>query len=225
MKTIKIKSIKYYGRQRALNISMKKNKNFMLGNGILTHNTRIAQDALRNVMETYSKNCFFILTCNNINKIEEPIKSRCVLISFAYPDKGEVKTFLEYICQKEDMVYDDEGLKTLIEQNYPSIRNCVLALQDLYVQGLAINKENVKPVNEMFDTLWNFLKEKRWLDIKTVVLQSTVDPRELNTYFWQKFVNEQNIKGIQVTCRNERDFASGADPKVIFVTSIIEMVK
>ena len=40
---------------------------------------KISQNALRNTMETYSKNCFFILTCNSIEKVIEPIQSRCVL--------------------------------------------------------------------------------------------------------------------------------------------------
>ena len=44
--------------------------------------TSTAQDALKNIIETYSDNCFFIFTCNDISKITEPIRSRCVLINF-----------------------------------------------------------------------------------------------------------------------------------------------
>jgi len=56
-------------------------------------------------------------------------------------------------------------------------------------------------------------------------MQSTVDPRELNTNFWERFLEEENTKGIQITCRNEKDIAWGADSKIVFVTSLIEMVK
>ena len=36
-----------------------------------------AQAALRNLMETFSKHCRFILTCNFVERIIDPIQSRC----------------------------------------------------------------------------------------------------------------------------------------------------
>lgn len=186
---------------------------------------KASQDALRNIMETYSSNVFFILTCNNINKVIEPLKSRCVVLPFAYPDKNEIKVYLEMICEKEKMEYDNEGLIEVINNNYPSIRNCVLVLQDLWTEGKAVIKENVKPVNEIFITLWNDLKNKEWKKIKEIVMSTTVDPRELNTYFWENALKESNLRLIQLCCRNERDIALGSDPKIILVTSLIEMVK
>ena len=47
--------------------------------------TGAAQDALRNLMETYSENALFILTCNTLTKISDAIQSRCVNIQFAIP--------------------------------------------------------------------------------------------------------------------------------------------
>lgn len=184
---------------------------------------KASQDALRNVMETYSSNVFFILTCNNINKIIEPLRSRCITIPFAYPKKDEIYTFLVGICEKEGMKYSEEGVKELVELNYPSIRNCVLALQDIKTDELDVITDNVKPIDEVMERMWNALDKKDWKAIKIEVMQTTVDPRELNTYFWRKALDEERIKLIQLTCRNERDIALGADPKVIIVTSLIEM--
>jgi replication factor C small subunit len=186
---------------------------------------RASQDALRNIMETYSINVFFILTCNNINKVIEPIKNRCTLIPFSYPKKEEIVIYLEKICNAENMDYTEEGLKKLVEVNYPSIRNCVLSLQDLHTQGQPVTEETIRPINEIFFEMWKLLKEKKWLEIKNIVLQSEINARELNTYFWERFLSESDIKGIQLTCKNERDFSYGADEKIIFVSSIIEMIK
>jgi len=188
---------------------------------------KASQDALRNIMESYAKNVFFILTCNNINKVIDPLKSRCVKIPFAYPNKGEIKFYLEKICKAEGMQYTDEALVMLVDMNYPSIRNCVVSLQDLYTQGLGVTVDTVQPVNKLFEDLWNKYQEKDWKEIKKVVMATTVDPRELNTFFWERAVESDNvnIRLMQILARNEKDIAWGADSKVIFVTSLIEMMK
>jgi len=186
---------------------------------------KASQEALRNIMETYTSNVLFILTCNNINKVIEPLQSRCLKIAFAYPEKDQIAIYLANICKTEEMEYTQEGLLTLIEMHYPSIRNCVIALQDLYTEAKSVIKENVKPVNQMFDDLYKLLMDKNWHEIKKIVLSSTVNPRELNNFFWIKGLETDNTKLIQITCRNEKDIAWGADAKIIFVTSLIEMVK
>jgi len=186
---------------------------------------KASQEALRNIMETYASNVFFILTCNNINKVIEPLKSRCVMIPFAYPEKEEVKEYLKMICLNEGMKFTQGGIDRLVELNYPSIRNCVIALQDLKTEDKDVTENTVHPVNEEYEKMWVALKEKKWQDIKKVVMESTIDPRELNTYFWERALEEENIKIIQLTCRNEKDIAWSADPKIIFITSLIEMIK
>jgi len=186
---------------------------------------KASQDALRNVMETYANNVIFILTCNNINKIIEPLQSRCTAIPFARPQKEEVVKYLQVICEKEEMQYTEEGLMALVDMNYPSIRNCVMSLQELYTEEKTVTINNVKPTNQLFDDLWKNLIDKNWKNIKQIVLESTVDPRELNLFFWNKALESEMIKVIQITCRNEKDIAWGADSKVIFVTSLIEMIK
>ena len=186
---------------------------------------KASQDALRNVMETYAKNVFFILTANNINKIIEPIPSRCVVIPFSYPKKEEVFGYLMMICKSEGMEWTDEGMNKLIDLNYPSIRNCVLSLQDLFVQGMPVTIDSVHPANYIFEQYWELLKKQEWKAIKKSVMESSVDARDLNNYLWEMALKEENLKIIQITCRNERDIAMGADPKIIIVTSLIEMVK
>lgn len=186
---------------------------------------KASQEALRNIMETYAKNVFFILTCNSINRVIEPLQSRCKIFHFAYPKREDIKSYLVNICEKEEMKYSDEGINTLIELNYPSIRNCVISLQDLKVENKDVITENVKPANELFDSMWKHLEEKNWREIKKIVMESELDPRELNTFFWKKALTSDKIKLIQLTCMNEKDIALGADPKIIFVTSLIEMCK
>ena len=68
-------------------------------------------------------------------------------------------------------------------------------------------------------------QKRNWLEIKKLVLENSLDTRDLNKYIWMKALEEENPKLIQLTCRNEKDIAWGADDRIIFVTSLIEMVK
>lgn len=186
---------------------------------------RASQAALRNVMESYASNVMFILTCNAINRIIDPLQSRCLKIAFTNPKKEEILVYLANICEKENMEYTQEGIETLIELNYPSIRDCVMALQDLNAEKLAVIKENVKPTNKLFDDMYKLLLDKNWHDIKKVILAGTINAQDLNTFFWHKGIETNNIKLIQLTCRNEKDISWGSNAVIIFVTSLIEMVK
>jgi replication factor C small subunit len=85
--------------------------------------------ALRNIMETYSKNTRFILTANYINKIIEPIRSRCQIMEFKALPKEFIKKKLSHILAKEKVEYNDADLDTLIESYYPDIRSMINNLQ------------------------------------------------------------------------------------------------
>ena len=188
---------------------------------------KASQDALRNVMETYAGNVFFLMTCNNVNKVIEPIRSRCIQISFAYPDKKAVIEYLRMICDKEKLDYTNEGLQELVDKNHPSIRDSVMQLQDLKAEGKKLLPENVHPFTELYEEIWGLVKDRKYTEIRRLIMETKVDPREVNTYFWNRVAEEEppNVKLLQILCRNERDFAAGADSKVIFLTSVVEMIK
>ena len=59
-----------------------------------------AQAALRNLMETFSKHCRFILTCNYVERIIDPIQSRCQSFQIIPPDRKEVAFHLSNILKK-----------------------------------------------------------------------------------------------------------------------------
>ena len=46
-----------------------------------------AQASLRNVIEEFSQNCRFILTCNYVERIIDPLQSRCQTLKIVPPSK------------------------------------------------------------------------------------------------------------------------------------------
>lgn len=187
--------------------------------------TMLAQDSLRNIMETYAGNIFFILTCNSVNRVAEPIRSRCININFSYPEKEEIKVYLEKICDIKNLDYLDEGLDKIIQLHYPSIRNMVLVLQDLWTNKKQIIPDNIAVYDKIFETLWIAIKNKDYKTVREKILSSDINVRDFNTYIWFKFIEEDNNSKLQICAQNELAFAYGADEKIIFATSLIELIK
>jgi replication factor C small subunit len=64
------------------------------------------QAALRNLMETYSKTTRFILTCNYVEKIIDPIQSRCQVFGITPPNKADVAKRLVTVLNDKGVTYD-----------------------------------------------------------------------------------------------------------------------
>ena len=88
-----------------------------------------AQAALRNLMETFSKHCRFILTCNYVERIIDPIQSRCQSFQIIPPSKQEVAKHLHKILVKENVIDKPEDIKILVESGYPDIRRIINSAQ------------------------------------------------------------------------------------------------
>ncbi len=88
-----------------------------------------AQAALRNLMETYSKHSRFILTCNYVERIIDPIQSRCQAFQVIPPDRKEVAVHLSKILDQENISYDVKDIGLLVNGGYPDIRRVINAGQ------------------------------------------------------------------------------------------------
>ncbi len=193
-------------------------------------NLKATQESLRNIMETYSKNCFFILTCNNIEKVIEPIKSRCVYFDFSKPDKLEIFNYLINICKNEDIPYNDNGIKYLIDKYYPNIRNMVSFLQDSKIKGIVIDEHHPNFEKSDFEVIIDYLKSKKFNSARLHIIKNGIDIKSLNRQLFDWCLNnnelsmKKKIKLIQICAKNERDFSYGADEQIIFVSSLPEII-
>ncbi len=94
-----------------------------------------AQAALRNVMEIFSKHCRFILTCNYVERIIDPIQSRCQSFQIIPPSKSDVAKHLHSILIKENIMDSIEDIKVLVDTGYPDIRRVINSAQRNVVNG------------------------------------------------------------------------------------------
>jgi DNA polymerase III delta prime subunit len=143
VRTTEIRRIEHSHRGKAYNITMENTPNFMLGNGILTHNTSQAQSALRRTMEQFSHNTRFILSCNYSSEIIDPIQSRCAVFRFAGIDDEAIATRIREIADEEGISYTDDGIAALVYAAAGDMRKAINALQAAAVMGETVDEEAV----------------------------------------------------------------------------------
>jgi DNA polymerase III delta prime subunit len=137
------------------------------------------QAALRNLMETFSKTTRFILTCNYVEKIIDPIQSRCQTFAITPPTKKDVAIRINEILKAESVKFNPTDLVTIINSGYPDIRRILNACQRQVVNGeLKIDKQSLIESNYM-DKIVEMLaskpdKKTLFTDIRQVVADSQV---------------------------------------------------
>jgi len=94
-----------------------------------------AQAALRNLMETFSRHCRFILTCNYVERIIDPIQSRCQTYKVVPPSKKEVAQQMVSIFNQEECEYALDDVATIVNAGYPDIRRVINSGQRQVVDG------------------------------------------------------------------------------------------
>ena len=92
--------------------------------------TQPAQAALRNLIEEYSMVTRFVLTCNYIERLIEPLQSRCEIHILKPPTKSAVaKHICTNILDVEGVTYDIKDVAKIINELYPDVRSIIKVLQ------------------------------------------------------------------------------------------------
>jgi DNA polymerase III delta prime subunit len=120
-----------------------------------------AQAALRNVIETFSKTTRFILTCNYVDKIIDPIQSRCQIFNIVPPSKKEVASHLVKILDGENVKYEKDSLVTIINQSYPDIRRVINTTQRCVIGGVLKLDETTLVEHNYLSSILDVLKSSK----------------------------------------------------------------
>ena len=137
-----------------------------------------AQAALRNLMETFSKNCRFILTCNYVERIIDPIQSRCQSFQIVPPDRKQVAQHLANILTNESVEYDIKDIVTIVNSGYPDIRRVINGSQRQVVNGKLVIDENTITQNDyktkVLDIIQTQDKKNAFQNIRQLLADSKV---------------------------------------------------
>ena len=192
-----------------------------------------AQAILRNLMETFSKHCRFILTCNYVEKVISPIRSRTQEFQIVPPTKKDVAIQISQILTKELIRFEPKDLVPIIDAGYPDIRKVINTCQLNSSKGVlkidtnSVTDSDIKSkVVEILKS--NDAKPNKWKTIRQAIADSRVqDFSELYSYLYEKVdeyggSNTSNI--ILILSESQSKDALVVDKEITFMSCIIQIV-
>ena len=159
-----------------------------------------AQAALRNVMETFSKHCRFILTCNYVERIIDPIQSRCQSYKIVPPSKKEVAQQMVNILTQENCQFELDDIALIVNAGYPDIRRVINSAQRQVVDGkLKIDTSSMIQNNYKLQLLEMLSNGSKLTEIRQLIADNSVsDYSELYRLLYDEVDNYG--KGKQAEC-------------------------
>ena len=192
-----------------------------------------AQAILRNLMETFSRHCRFILTCNYVEKVISPIRSRTQEFQIVPPTKKDVAVQISQILGKEGVGFQPKDLVPIIDSSYPDIRKIINTCQlnsskgQLKLDTTSVIDSDLK--SKVVEILkGNDSKPNKWKNIRQAVADSrTQDFTELYTFLYEKVdefggSNTSNI--ILILSESQHKDSLVVDKEITFMSCIIQIV-
>ena len=159
-----------------------------------------AQAALRNLMETFSKHCRFILTCNYVERIIDPIQSRCQSYKVVPPSKKEVAQQMVNILKEENCQFELDDIALIVNAGYPDIRRVINSAQRQIIDGkLTIDTTSVIQNNYKLQLLEMLSSNAKLNDIRKLIADNSIsDYSEIYRLLYDEVDNYG--KGKQAEC-------------------------
>jgi replication factor C small subunit len=183
-------------------------------------------------METFSKHCRFILTCNYVEKIIDPIQSRCQTFQIIPPTKKDVAVQISKILTEERIQFELKELVPIVDSSYPDIRKIINTCQLNSSKGiLKIDSSSISDADVRVKII-DILKSKddkrnRYVNLRQAVADSRIqDFTELYTHLYEK-VNDYAVGNtsavIMILAQGQYKDAMIVDKEICFMATLIEI--
>lgn len=195
--------------------------------------SHLAQPMLRNIMETFSGHCRFILTCNYVEKVIEPIQSRCQAFQIIPPTKKDVAVQMSKILKAEEIEFDVKDLVPIIDSSYPDIRKVINTCQmnshkgklKIDVQNLLENDYKIKILDILKS---NDDKRNKYMKLRQALIDSKVtDFSDLFTMLYDKvdeYAAENTSNVILLLSDGQYKCSSAIDKEIPTAATLIQIL-
>ncbi|VBB18308.1 replication factor C small subunit [Yasminevirus sp. GU-2018] len=188
--------VKRYAGSRTIELTQNPNSKFktiQISN--LDRLSHSAQTSLRRMIEVNASICRFIMWCDNLSNVIDPLKSRCVCVRVPRPRPGELFAYLTYIALKKKVSPDMKTLSDIVDYSECNIKTALWCLQ-LYILGydyrtnynVAIDKMvgmimdcDIHTIEEIRDTFFNiWITNYEGVKIVRDILRQIISSDELS---------------------------------------------
>lgn len=191
-----------------------------------------AMDSLKSVQEQFHQSTRFIFTSNNIHKIIDPIRSRCIEFDFN-PTDSEKQELLVLamkrvvsILKKEEIKFDIPAVAGLVKKYYPDLRKTLNEIQRYSASGQIDSGVLVAP-NTTIDELVVSMRGKKLNDIrKWLARNSDFDPTSVFRYFYDNldmFVPQSIPNIILILAQYQSYSAVVVDQEINMAACLVEV--
>ena len=192
-----------------------------------------AQAILRNLMETFSQHCRFILTCNYVEKVIDPIQSRCQSFQIVPPTKKDVAIQISKILGAEGVEFEPKDLVPIIDAGYPDIRKIINTCQLNSNKGkLQVDTQNLLE-NDYKIKVLDILKSKddkrnKYTNMRQAIIDSrSTDFSELFTLLYEKvdeFAPSNTANVIIALSEGQSRHFNAIDKEIPMAATLIEIL-
>jgi DNA polymerase III delta prime subunit len=129
-------------------------------------------------MEEFSSNCGFILTCNFVNRLIDPLHSRCSVVEFKIGNKEKADLASQFmkrvgtILDTEGVTFDKKVLAQIITKHFPDWRRVLNELQRYSARGSIDAGILAQVDNVEIKELLKYLKAREFENMRKWVAQN-----------------------------------------------------
>ena len=198
-------------------------------------NAETVQPALRNFMEEFSMNCGFIMTCNFVNKIIQPLHSRCSVVEFKIANKDkpamgkELYVRILNILKQENISFEEKVIQEVLAKHFPDNRRILNELQRYSATGHIDSGILANLSETSIKELMQLLKDKEFTTIRRWVgknIDGDVAPMFRKIYDTiNQYAKPSSLPQIVVTLADyQYKSAFVADQEVNFMAFLTELM-
>jgi replication factor C subunit 2/4 len=181
--------------------------------------TNDSQFALRRIIELFTHSTRFILICNYVTKIIEPLTSRCSKFRFQTISTVSINEIINNISTKENIIIKNNVIETLFKITKGDLRKVINLLQRASYINKNIDTELLIDISgqisdTQIDDIWNIVIDKQTDHNKLFKLVREIINEGFSSIILLNNIFEKIIQDPNITDVNKR--------KIILIVSKID---
>ena len=145
-----------------------------------------SQAALRRTMELYAKTCRFVMVCNNLSKIFDPLRSRCQIFCVPLPSRDDISNVISYISIMENIKISPKKREFILDYSGGNLKKGIWVLD-----SLRLGSNTTIKLDEVFEIVVDLI-----LSARTTTNLIKIFDDDIRTNIYNILIT--NIKGSEI---------------------------